>query len=66
MSYRRVKKRNKAVDEAIGKYKTGVQLLKLNGFEADKEDYANVMETRYLKVYRTALDLGYRKYVESK
>lgn len=50
----------------LGKYSSGVGLLKLNGFEDENGFYVNKMEGRYLKIYRTDLDLAYRNLVNEK
>lgn len=63
-NYRKVKKTNRQVNESLGKYKAGVLLLKLNGFEDEEGCYVNKFELNYLKLLKTDLDLGYKHFLE--
>jgi hypothetical protein len=61
-SYRTVKKSNKLINEQLGQYKNGVKLLEKVGFKDDDECYTNTTDVKYLKMYRTDLDIAYKNY----
>ena len=61
-NYRKVKKTNKQIYDLLGKYKHGVDLLHEVGFKDEGGFYVNSIEQKYLKIFRTDLDLGYRRF----
>ena len=63
-NYRKVKKTNKQINELLGKYGHGIKLLSEVGFNDQEGHFVNEIEQKYLKVFRTDMDLGYRQFFE--
>ena len=63
-NYRKVKKTNKQINELLGKYSYGVKLLSEVGFNSNEGNFVNEVEQKYLKIFRTDMDLGYRQFFE--
>ena len=59
-----MKKTNKQMNELLGKYSYGVKLLSEVGFNGKDGNFENEVEQKYLKIFRTDMDLGYRLYIE--
>ena len=47
----------------LGKYKYGLKLLKEIGFNDDGNSYLNKTDIKYLKIYRTDIDMAYRNFI---
>lgn len=62
-SYRKVRRNNSQIYDMLGKYKTGVKLLNEIGFVEQTGSYVNSTDVKYLKIYRTDLDMAYRNVV---
>lgn len=65
-SYRRIRKTNSQINELLGKYKYGQKLLSEVGFKDDGSGYLNNTDVKYLKIYRTDLDMAYRNFINNK
>lgn len=61
--YRTVRKTNPQVNDLLGKYKYGVRLLSEVGFLDKGSGYVNSTDVKYLKIYRTDLDMAYRNFL---
>lgn len=59
-SYRKVRRNNSQIYDMLGKYKAGVKLLNEIGFVDETGSYVNNTDVKYLKIYRTDLDMAYR------
>lgn len=60
-----MRKTNKQVNELLGRYPAGIKLLSELGFEDRDGFYANSTHHKYLKLYRTDLDLAFKHFVLS-
>ena len=58
-NFRRVRKTNKQINDCLGRYKSGGRLLEEVGFLDEGAFYINNTDIKYLKLYRTDLDVAY-------
>lgn len=61
-SYRQVKRTNRQLNDLLVKYKNGLKLLDELGFREKDEHWVNTVESKYLKIYKTDFDVGYKRY----
>ena len=61
-SYRQVKRTNRQLNDLLVKYKNGLKLLDELGFREKDEHWINTVESKYLKIYKTDFDVGYKRY----
>jgi hypothetical protein len=61
-SYREVKKTNRQLNDLLIKHKNGLKILDELGFREKEEHWVNTVESKYLKIYKTDLDLGFKRY----
>lgn len=62
-NYRTVRKTNSQVNDLLGRYKNGVKLLNEVGFLDKGSGYVNNTDVKYVKIYRTDLDMAYRNFL---
>lgn len=62
-NFRKVRKTNKQVNDLLGRYVFGVKLLQEAGFFDEEGFYVNSLDGKYLKVYRTDIDLAFKKFM---
>lgn len=58
-----MRKTNSQIYEMLSKYKYGLKLLKEIGFNDDGNSYLNTTDIKYLKIYRTDIDMAYRNFI---
>lgn len=49
----------------LGRYKYGIKMLQDMGFIDEGGFYVNNTDIKYLKIFRTDLDLAYRNYLNT-
>ena len=59
--YRKVRKINKNV-ESFGRFASGKKLMVELGWKEDNEHWVNDVDVKYLKIWRSDLDLAFSRY----
>ena len=54
---------NRLVGEHLIGHSAGVKLLEMVGFKSEEGNWVNRVEVKYLRLYKTDLDVGYRMYL---
>lgn len=65
-TYRRVKRTTRQMRELVEGYESGRKILQQMGWRQGEEQWENRLEGKYLKVFRTDFDLGFKLYRASK
>ena len=58
-----MRKPNSQVNDLLGRYKSGVKLLNEVGFLDKGSGSVNHKPLKYVKIYRTDLDMAYRNFL---
>lgn len=61
-----MRKNNGQIYELLGKYKSGIGLMKEIGFVEKSGNYVNVLEDKYLKILRVDLEMAYKNFIDAK